>query len=1023
MTGRTLGRYEVLEEISRGGMGVVYRGRDTRLNRDVALKVLPPDLVADPARRSRFVQEAQAASALEHPHIAVIYEIDEADGISFIAMELLRGDKLSDLTARGALAPGRALDLAIEIAEGLAKAHDKGIVHRDLKPSNVMLTEDGHAKIIDFGLAKLVDALSGDSDGVTALKHQTDPGVVVGTAAYMSPEQATGAKVDHRSDVFSFGVVVYEMLTGRPPFRGKTGVDTMHAILHDPPPPLPPLGAADASHEITRVLEKSLAKEPSERYQGMRDVVVDLRGARRRLESASGTHAARSAVSGGERRIATTREGVMKAQQWVYAGVALLVVALAAIGALKSRWGSPGTAGPAASAPGGKPSVAVLYFENNTGNPQLDWLRTGLTDMLVTDLSQSPDVEVLSTDRLVQILTDMHRQDDRQISFDTVQEVARRAGVKTVLVGSYVKAGDTIRINTRLQEVGSGRIVTSERVEALGESNLFPTVDDLTRKIKAKFALPGADPTKPLLNSPTAMTSTTGTSIDRDLKEVTTSSVEAYRYYAEGINLHERFREQDALLPLEKAVQIDPGFAMALAKLAIIEGNLEHQARASEYYQRAFEHRDRLTLRERLYVEGTYYGRSGTTMMKSIEAYQRAVELYPDNLTAVHNLAVNYGRLEQFDKSIPLYEELVRRGSPITSSYTNLAMELASQGQFDRSVRLLEDYLARNPDNARSYLALGDVFYLWGKRDQAIAAYDKSQALDPKQIRTAIGRWRLELLADNWDALASIDERFGKSADPIERATVDTHAAIVRLYHGRSADALKAFESALAALGPKGSGNSADVRNSMTSVLLARSQPADALVQARRAFDDAQGAGPWPLQSLLLAAVASARMGKTGEADPYVGELAARSAGLPASRLMQRHQALVNGMLAYERHDLDAAIRFLKQSESMAPPTSSPFVQLGANVPLWYASAAAYLAAGNLAEAQARFEKIVASGAQRTEYPVEYVRSWYLLGQIAERQGARDKARDSYGRFLDYWKDGDIDRDRVADAQKRLAGL
>src|SRR5204862_7953349 len=187
------------------------------------------------------------------------------------------------------------------------------------------------------------------------------------------------------------------------------------------------------------------AKEPSERYQGMRDIVVDLRGARRRLESSSGTHAARTAVPAGERRLSTTREGVMKAQQWVYAGVAAVVVALVAIGALKSRLTKSESTSPPSGAAAQKPSVAVLYFENNTGNPQLDWLRTGLTDMLVTDLSQSPDVEVLPTDRLVQILTDMHRQDDKQISFDTVQEVAKRAGVKTVLVGSYVKAGDTIR--------------------------------------------------------------------------------------------------------------------------------------------------------------------------------------------------------------------------------------------------------------------------------------------------------------------------------------------------------------------------------------------------------------------------------------------------------------------------------------------------------------------------------------------------------------------------------------------------
>src|SRR2546425_668820 len=283
-------------------MGVVYRAIDTRLNREVALKILPANLIADAARRARFVQEARAASALEHPNIAVIHEIDDAGGVSFIAMELIRGEKLSVVVGRGALAPARALELAIEIAEGLARAHDKSIVHRDLKPANVMLTEDGHAKIIDFGLAKLVDALemlSGDSVGETIVKAETDP--------------------------------------------------------------------------------------------GMRDVVVDLRAARRRLESTSTSPIA--SVSG---RM-TTRQGFMRAQQYVYYGMFLIALAVAAIGGLQSRWKKPAV--PAAAA-GYKPSVAVLYFENNTGNPQLDWLRTGLTDMMVTDLSQSPDLEGLGTDPL-----------------------------------------------------------------------------------------------------------------------------------------------------------------------------------------------------------------------------------------------------------------------------------------------------------------------------------------------------------------------------------------------------------------------------------------------------------------------------------------------------------------------------------------------------------------------------------------------------------------------------------------------
>ena len=282
---RTLGRYQLLEEIGRGGMGVVYRALDTTLHREVAIKILPPELVADPERKRRFLVEAQTASQLVHPHIGVIHEVGDADGMSFIAMELIRGEKLSEVLARQDLSAARAIELATEVAEGLSLAHDKGVVHRDLKPANVMVTEHGHAKIIDFGLAKLVRALSGD--GATETVAATNPGVVMGTAAYMSPEQARAGKVDARSDIFSFGVMLYEMLAHRLPFRRQSDVDTLHALLHDPMPPLPPLGPAvtdDASADLQRILEKCLAKEPDARYQGARDIVVDLRAARRRLE-------------------------------------------------------------------------------------------------------------------------------------------------------------------------------------------------------------------------------------------------------------------------------------------------------------------------------------------------------------------------------------------------------------------------------------------------------------------------------------------------------------------------------------------------------------------------------------------------------------------------------------------------------------------------------------------------------------------------------------------------------------------
>ena len=597
LVGRTVGRYRILAELGRGGMGVVYRALDTTLGREVALKVLPADLVADDNRRRRFLREAQTASRLEHAHIGVIHEVGEADGVSFIAMELVRGEPLSQAIARGTLGPARALEIATEIAEGLARAHDQGIVHRDLKPANVMLTDDGHAKIIDFGLAKSLDAGAPTSDAAT-VAASTDIGVIKGTAAYMSPEQTRGERLDARSDLFSFGVMLYQMLSGRLPFQAPSYVDTLHAISHNEAPPLvwsAAGGSPDAQQDVQRLLDKCLAKDPAARYQTARDLVVDLRSARRRIETVSTrTFTDLPAAATAPRR-----------PSWVLiAGGAALAIAMITTGVSIYRATRPQT--PSATDTG-KPTLAVLYFQNNTGSPQLDWLRSGLTDMVVTDLAQSPEIEVLGTDRLYQILSALKHQNDAVISFETVQELARRAGVKHVLVGNYVKSGDAIRINITLQEAESGRIVSADRVEAASESALFSTVDDLTQRVKAKFALTGraarnGPPRLEPAAAPGEPASTAG--YFRELSEVTTASTEAYRYYVLAIDLHQRGQEKEAEPLLQKALEVDPEFALAMTKLAVVANNLGHESARIEYAKRAVEHLDRLSPRERYLHRG-----------------------------------------------------------------------------------------------------------------------------------------------------------------------------------------------------------------------------------------------------------------------------------------------------------------------------------------------------------------------------------------------------------------------------------
>jgi len=284
MIGKTISHYRVLEELGRGGVGVVYRALDTTLGREVALKVLGPATERDPEQGRRLEQEARAAASLAHPAVSVVYEIDEADGVTFIAMELVRGRPLAALVAETPIEPSRALDLAVEVAEGLVEAHARGIVHRDLKPKNVMLTDSGHVKIIDFGLAKLVRPRPPFESGAdTPQWGDTDPGRILGTAAYMSPEQVRGAEVDARSDLFSFGALLYEMLAGEPAFRRETGVETLHAVLKEPAPRLREDGLGAAGPVLQRVLDRCLAKSPDDRYASAAELLADLKEARRRL--------------------------------------------------------------------------------------------------------------------------------------------------------------------------------------------------------------------------------------------------------------------------------------------------------------------------------------------------------------------------------------------------------------------------------------------------------------------------------------------------------------------------------------------------------------------------------------------------------------------------------------------------------------------------------------------------------------------------------------------------------------------
>ena len=739
MIGRRVSHYRIVEKIGEGGMGEVFLAEDERLRRKVALKFLPADLTRDEERRRRFLQEARAAAAIEHPHVAAIHDVDEADGRTFIAMEYVPGASLRDCLGVGALGLRRSVELGLRIAEGLAKAHDHGVVHRDLKPENVIVSEEGYPKIIDFGLARLLEPLSaGSLEGTNAPTHtrlETREGLVLGTVPYMSPEQARGETVDGRSDIFSFGVLLYEMLTGTSPFRRASVIESLNAVLQDAPPP-PSEKGVEAPNELERILRKTLAKEKSERYQSMKDVVLDLREVRDEL------------ASGARRRAARPASRVV--WPWVVSAAAF---ALAFAGfVFYGRQAAP--AGIGAS---GRPAIAVLYFENNTADEEIRWLSRGLPSMLLTDLAQTPGLDVVSSERVHEILKLIGQENAEAIDRGIASEVARRSGAGAVVVGSIFKSGDEIRIDVQVEDVASGRLLSAQSVRG---TDVFPLVDELTERIRVGLRMTDAPATP-------------------RLAEVATASLEAYRVYSEALDARRNLRYADARRLLERTIQIDPSFALAHFELARVAQQFVQTPIAEAHMARVLENLNRLPERERILVQAIHARRSERDPKKASELLEALLEKYPDEEDAYSDLSSAYQQLGRPQDSLRVLERgvaaLPRSGS-IRNAY---GYELMRHGMYEEGLRAFEAYARSLPDEPNPYDSMGEIHLLLGELEEAIESYGHALEIDPTFANAHGGRaWAYAMMGRYEEALRESD-RMGK-------VTAQTHLPLAN-HHFRQA--------------------------------------------------------------------------------------------------------------------------------------------------------------------------------------------------------------------------------------------
>jgi serine/threonine protein kinase len=487
LTGKMLGRFQVLEKVGEGGMGVVYRAEDTRLNREVAIKLIHPKHVQDEEARRRFIREAQSASGISHPNVCTIHSIEEESGQLFLVLEFLEGRTLKDALPDIAGDWKTLLDALIQGAEGLAEAHRRNIVHRDIKSANFWVTPRGLVKIMDFGLAKQIGpARAISTNDLTA--DFTDPGVTVGTTHYMSPEQARGRDVDQRSDIFSFGVVLYEVAARKLPFTGASTVDVLDQILHGDPVPLCHV-RPDVPADYERAVFKCLRKSPEERYQSAADLVVDLKELRRNLErgpvamatpsgpqpvaASSGTAVA--AVSGSSHCVIVAPENRMRSL--LIAGGAVIALVLATV--LGVVLASAKRESADAKARSSRPAIAVLAFENSTGDPKLAWYGKNASELLAVDLSKLTNVDVISKQRVFDVLKQLKMESMPTLDSQNATEVAKKCGARLMVRGDTLTLGGNIVLKAEISDVAGGRLLGAEKVTGVTEKNMLEKADEL----------------------------------------------------------------------------------------------------------------------------------------------------------------------------------------------------------------------------------------------------------------------------------------------------------------------------------------------------------------------------------------------------------------------------------------------------------------------------------------------------------------------------------------------------------------